>query len=421
MNILLLGSGGREHAIAWKLMQSPRCDELFIAPGNPGTARCGTNVPIEPLDFSAIRKFIGERNISMLVPGPEAPLVAGIADFFAGDEVMVIGPTERGAMLEGSKEFAKAFMSRHGIPTAPYRTFTAQNADEAVEHIENSRLPVVLKADGLAAGKGVLICHSHLEARTEFTEIIQGKFGSAGATVVVEQFLAGREVSVFVLTDGEHFAILPPAKDYKRLRDQDGGPNTGGMGAVSPVPYADDRFMAKVRSLIVEPVIKGLREDGIDYRGLLYCGLMEVGGDPFVIEFNCRFGDPETQAVLPRLQSDLVECFEAVATGTLDQVRISATEEACCTVVMASRGYPGVFEKGKVIHGLGNASRELVFHAGTRQINGDIVTSGGRVLAVTALGQTPDEAIQAAYRIVSAIDFEGKYNRSDIGTDIRGQ
>ena len=419
MNILLLGSGGREHALAWKLSQSPRCDELFIAPGNPGTAQCGTNVNIDPVDFAALKRFIAERNIEMLIPGPEAPLVAGVYDFFEGESVQVIGPSQRGAMLEGSKDFAKAFMTRHNIPTAEYRSFTSESSGEARAFLDQVKLPVVLKADGLAAGKGVVICNSAAEAKDELNAMFRGKFGGAGDTVVVEEFLSGKEVSVFVLTDGEHFKLLPTAKDYKRIGEGDTGPNTGGMGAVSPVPFADTAFMKKVGERIVAPVIAGMREERIMYNGVLYCGLMSVNGDPYVIEFNCRLGDPEAQVVLPRLKNDLVEVFEAIARGSLNETVIETDDRACSTVVLTSRGYPGDYEKGKRITLPEQHADAIFFHSGT-QLNerGELITSGGRVMAVTAFGNDLENAITKSRDLAKQVSFEGKYFRSDIGDDV---
>lgn len=416
MRILLLGSGGREHALAWKLSQSKRCEELFIAPGNPGTAQCGTNVSINPLDFAAVRSFVDERAIDMIVVGPEAPLVSGIYDFFGGHGVYVIGPSQQGAMLEGSKDFAKAFMMRHGVPTAAYRSFTRDAVHEALTYLDEAHLPVVLKADGLAAGKGVVICTNRDQAKAEFGAMIGGRFGAAGDTVVIEEFLSGKEVSVFVLTDGEHFVILPPARDYKRIGEGDTGPNTGGMGAVSPVEYADHAFMKRVVERIVQPMISGLKAEDIVYKGILYCGLMKVGEDPYVIEFNCRFGDPETQVVLPRLKSDLVDLFEAVGRGTLGWRSVETDPRCGCAVVVASKGYPEGFEKGMPVE-LPDAG--LVFHAGTSDgVDGRLVTSGGRVVTVTALAQTPEAARSAALQIAEAVQFRGAYFRRDIGLDV---
>lgn len=419
MNILLLGSGGREHALAWKLVQSPQCRQLFIAPGNPGTEQHGTNVNLDPLDFAAIKRFISDRNIEMLVVGPEAPLVAGIFDFFEGDSVMVIGPSRQGALLEGSKSFAKEFMMRHNVPTAGYKEFTKETREDALIYLEQQDPPIVLKADGLAAGKGVLICQTVEEAKTAFEEMIHGRFGGAGEKVVVEEFLNGKEVSVFVLTDGKNFKLLAPAKDYKRIGEDDTGLNTGGMGAVSPVSFADKNVLRKVEEHIVIPTINGLAKDGIRYKGILYCGLMIVEGEPFVIEFNTRLGDPEAQVVLPSLKSDLVQLFVAMSNGTLDQQNIESERRPCCTVVLVSGGYPGAYEKGKLVTGIGEVAEAIVFHAGTKvNDRGEIVTAGGRVMALTAFGDTLLAARGKALDAAAAVEFDGKYYRTDIGNDV---
>jgi len=405
-------------------MQSSRCSKLFIAPGNAGTAACGTNVDLSPVDFDGIRKFCTREEIEMVVVGPEEPLVKGIADFFAADtdlrKILVIGPSEKGAQLEGSKAFSKKFMERHGIPTASYREFNAANYVEGIEYLKGHPLPIVLKADGLAAGKGVVICQSHVEAVAEFELMLQGnKFGEAGNKVVVEEFLHGIEMSVFVLTDGQHFVILPEAKDYKRVGEGDKGPNTGGMGAVSPVPFADNTFMQKVTDRIIIPTVEGLSKEKIDYKGFIFVGLIKVGEDPYVIEYNCRMGDPETEVVMPRLKNDLVELFEAVAAGRLDQVVIGKDERICCTIVAVSGGYPGSYEKGLPITGLDtelpHSGESLVFHAGTRSEKEAILTSGGRVLCVTSFAETVYEAVDKSRDVLEKIYFEGMYYRRDIG------
>lgn len=422
MNILLLGSGGREHALAWKLIQSPHCSDLFIAPGNAGTAACGTNVDLSSTDFEGLKKFCFSEKIGMVVVGPEEPLVKGIVDFFAADpalrEIPVIGPTARGALLEGSKAFSKKFMDRHHIPTAAYREFNAANYAEGIAYLQQHSLPIVLKADGLAAGKGVVICQNHIEAMAEFELMLQGnKFGEAGSKVVVEEFLTGIELSVFVLTDGRHYVILPEAKDYKRVGEGDKGPNTGGMGAVSPVPFADETFMGKITERIIKPTVEGLSKENIEYRGFIFIGVIKVGEDPFVIEYNCRMGDPETEVVMPRLKNDLVELFQATAEQRLDKVSIEKDERIACTIVAVSGGYPGSYEKGLPITGLDTAWPEdsLVFHAGTRLQKEEIVTSGGRVLCVTSFAETVYEAVDKSRDVLEKINFEGIYYRRDIG------
>lgn len=423
MHILLLGSGGREHALAWKLAQSSHCTRLFIAPGNAGTSRCGQNVDLNPLDFEGLKTFCTREDIGMVVVGPEEPLVRGIADFFAADPVLkqvpVIGPSASGARLEGSKAFSKKFMARHGIPTAVYREFSAAELAEGIGYLQQHSLPVVLKADGLAAGKGVIICQSPIEAVAEFELMLQGnKFGEAGSKVVVEEFLTGIELSVFVLTDGKHFLTLPEAKDYKRVGEGDTGPNTGGMGAVSPVPFADTAFMKKVTDRIIIPTVKGLEAEGIDYRGFIFIGVIKVGEDPFVIEYNCRMGDPETEVVLPRLKNDLVELFLAVRDQTLDKQQIVADDRIACTVMAVSGGYPGAYEKGLPITGLDQPparSGSIVFHAGTRTDGDAILTNGGRVLCVTSFAETVYEAVDDSREVLEKIYYEGIYYRRDIG------
>jgi phosphoribosylamine--glycine ligase len=422
MNILLLGSGGREHALAWKLNQSVWTNPLYIAPGNAGTAMCGINVDIEPNDFEAIAKFCIERKIEMVVVGPEEPLVNGLYDFFKSNdalkEIFFIGPSKDGARLEGSKAFAKAFMLRHHIPTAAYREFDAASYEEGVQYIQQQSLPVVLKADGLAAGKGVIIAYSHIEAIAEFELMIQQeKFGEASRKVVVEEFLDGIEVSVFALTDGLNYVLLPEAKDYKRIGDGDTGLNTGGMGAVSPVPFATASFMQKVENRIIIPTIEGLKKENIDYKGFIFFGLIKVGDDPWVIEYNCRLGDPETEVVIPRLENDLVGLFIATAQQRLHEVQINVDRRKAVTIMATSRGYPGSYEKGFVIEGLRKEPGTdcLIFQAGTKEQNGQIVTNGGRVLCVTALGKDIKQAVHKSLDQLSSIDFDGIYYRQDIG------
>lgn len=422
MNILLLGAGGREHALAWKLSQSPQCGELYIAPGNAGTGLCGTNVNISATDFKALKAFALEKNIGLIVVGPEEPLVKGIVDDFAGDRTVahihVVGPTREGARLEGSKAFAKRFMHRYGIPTAGYREFDASNYADGIPYLQGHSLPIVLKADGLAAGKGVIICQSHVEAISEYELMIQqNKFGDAGKKVVVEDFLSGIELSVFVLSDGSNYLVLPEAKDYKRIGEKDSGLNTGGMGAVSPVPFADEAFMKKVEERIIIPTVEGLKKENIGYRGFIFLGLIKVGNDPFVIEYNCRMGDPETEVVIPRLKNDLVELLLATARGELRGHRVEKEERVACTVVAVSGGYPGPYEKGFAIQGLRQPLPPgvMIFHSGTTLRNGEVVTNGGRVLTVTSFGRSISSASDMSKEVLKEIAFDGIYYRHDIG------
>jgi phosphoribosylamine--glycine ligase len=420
MNILLLGSGGREHALAWKLSQSNLCSKLYIAPGNAGTAQFGTNLPFAVTDFEAIKKCCAHEFIDMVIVGPEEPLVKGIVDYLVKEstsDLLIIGPSKEAAQLEGSKAFAKAFMQRHNIPTAAYKEFTEENFEEGIEYLKQHALPIVLKADGLAAGKGVIICQSHVEAVSEFELMIQrSKFGEAGKRVVIEEFLSGIELSVFVLTDGINYVVLPEAKDYKRVGEGDTGLNTGGMGAISPVPFADDAFMQKVITKIVEPTVKGLQKDRLDYKGFVFVGLMKVGDEPFVIEYNCRMGDPETEVVMPRIKNDLVELLTATAKQRLQNVSIEKDERFATTIVAVSGGYPNDYKKGIEINGLDTVMKDtLVFHSGTKEIDGKIVTNGGRVVCATGLDMQLDEAINKSRDLIEAIEFEGKYFRRDIG------
>lgn len=422
MNILLLGSGGREHALAWKISQSKLCRQLFIAPGNPGTAHCGINIDIPATDFEAVRKCCIDHAIDMLVVGPEEPLVKGIQDFFKADRalqhIMVIGPSQQAAQLEGSKAFAKSFMDRHNIPTAAYREFNIDNYEDGVAYLQSHALPIVLKADGLAAGKGVIICQNHVEAIAEFELMIQqSKFGDASRKVVVEDFLSGIEMSLFVLTDGENYVLLPEAKDYKRIGEGDKGLNTGGMGAISPVPFAGEAFMQKAVSRIVIPTIEGIKKDRLDYCGFIFIGLININNDPYVIEYNCRMGDPETEVVMPRLKNDIVELLVAAAQQKLGGVKIETDGRTAVTVMAVSGGYPGEYEKGVPIDGLDLLQEEeaFIFQAGTKQEGDGIVTNGGRVLTVTSFGDSIKNAAEKSKAILEVISFDGMYFRKDIG------
>ena len=423
MNILILGSGGREHAFALKLSKSNKLNQLFVAPGNAGTAQIAENIAINPSNFKEVRKCVLANDIEMVIVGPEGPLVAGVHDFFLADyklkTIPVIGPKKDGALLEGSKDFSKQFMEKHGIPTAKYKSFTKENLNEGYAFLETLKPPFVLKADGLAAGKGVLILNNIIEAKAELEEMLSNeKFGEASSTVVIEEFLYGIELSVFVLTDGKNYKILPSAKDYKRIGEGDKGLNTGGMGAISPVPFADEDFLHKVEELVIKPTISGLQKEGIDYRGFIFIGLMNDKGNPSVVEYNVRMGDPETEVVIPRIESDLLDLFEGVANQNLNEKEIIINPKTATTVMLVSGGYPEAYEKDKEITGLQHVHGSIAYHAGTTLQNEKVVTSGGRVLAITSLGETIEEALHTSYRNIEKIHFENMNFRKDIGFDL---
>jgi phosphoribosylamine--glycine ligase len=423
MNILLLGSGGREHALAWKMAQSPKLSKLFIAPGNAGTAEIGENIPIKADDFESIGNFAIKNEVNLLVVGPEDPLVKGVSNYFSGNpelkHIPVIGPSQEGAELEGSKEFAKEFMKRHAIPTAGYLSVTKNNLSEGLSFLDELEAPYVLKADGLAAGKGVLILPNLDDAKRELQQMLEGKFGAASEKVVIEEFLRGIEMSAFVITDGESYKILPEAKDYKRIGEGDTGLNTGGMGCVSPVPFAGDDFLKKVEDQVIRPTVEGLKKDEINYNGFIFFGLMNVHGEPKVIEYNVRMGDPEAEVIMPRLKADMVEVFEAVSRKQLSTVNLEILPDTCVTVMLVSGGYPGSYAKGKKITHLKDTAESIIFHAGTKTENNIVYTNGGRVISISSLGATMSEALKKSYKNAEIIDFEGKNYRRDIGFDLQ--
>lgn len=422
MRILVIGSGGREHAFAWKIAQSPKCEKLFVAPGNAGTATIAENIDLKPTDFEGISAFIKDENVDMLVVGPEDPLVKGINDYLTAEDglqdLMIIGPGEKGAMLEGSKDFSKQFMERNGIPTAKARAFLNTEVNLGLSYLETCEVPLVLKADGLAAGKGVIICNNHDEAKKNLQEMLSGKFGEASNKVLVEEYINGIELSVFIITDGKGYKILPEAKDYKRIGEKDTGLNTGGMGAISPVIFADKAFMEKVESQVIKPTLAGFQKEDINYQGFLFIGLMNKGGDPYVIEYNVRMGDPETQSVIMRMKSDIVELFEAVGKGKVDKYNLELDDQTAVTVVAVSGGYPDSYSKGYEIKGLEQVQDSVIFHAGTKKDKDKIVTAGGRVVAATALGEDISSAKRKAYEALSKLDWQDMYYRKDIGEDL---
>lgn len=422
MNILLVGSGGREHAMAWKIKQSKKVNQLFIAPGNAGTAEVGENIPVGVSDFEGLKKVVLDKAVDLVVVGPEVPLVEGLHDFFLADDslknIRVVGPTKAGATLEGSKDFAKDFMQRHNIPTAKYKTVTAETLQEGLEFLKTMKAPYVLKADGLAAGKGVLIISELEEAESSLKTMLGGQFGEASSKVVIEEFLSGVELSVFAITDGKDYQILPEAKDYKRIGEGDTGLNTGGMGAISPVPFADATFMKKIEDRIIRPTVEGLQKDQIPYNGFIFFGLINCDGDPFVIEYNVRMGDPETEAVMLRLKSDFVDLLEAAADGTMAEQTVEFDERSAVTVMLVSGGYPGSYEKGKVMTGFDQVENSILFHAGTSFSDGDVVTSGGRVIAISSYGSSMSDALQQSYSNAEKVNFEKKYYRKDLGFDL---